>query len=355
MNIIYGYFEIYDLTMAIYYVYNTSSVEKALKVLGVDFKPSKELTEFKTLLTENMDWSTRIYTTFMNELGVIAPILFPVKIKMKDRSIVTIEDTLCLSKEHFEKIRERFIKVLAVRRLNTSFKELANLLEEDPNKVRDKVDEISGISDNSRWFINQLLFFPDTARDFLDANTERLLKLYEESELRNRNLSSVKKFIENTTREKVIESITNYFDYYGLSPDSTKPLYVALQNSVSRTNSGLMSYPSFHLLVLGIEEITQDFAKKIPTEERMQKLIKVIGDKTRFEILRYISNKPSTQKELVKHTRLSKSTISYHTSLLFKASLIDIDVFNNVAHVRKDTFKRVLGDLRKLLKLGDSK
>jgi DNA-binding transcriptional ArsR family regulator len=354
MNIIYGYFEIYDLTMAIYYVYNTSSVEKALKVLGVDFKPSKELTKFKTLLNKNMDWSTKIYTTFMNELGVIAPIIFPVKIKMTDRSIVSIEETLCLSKEHFEKIRERFIKVLAVRRLKTSFEELTKLLEDDPNKVRDKVNGIAGISDNSKWFINQLLFFPDTARDFLDANTERLLKIYEESELRNRNFYEVKKFIENNTRERVIESITNYFDYYGLSPDPSKPLYVALQNSVSRTNSGLMTYPTFHLLVLGIDEITQDFAKKIPTEERMQKLIKVIGDKTRFEILKYLSDKPSTQKELVKHTRLSKSTISYHTSLLFKASLIDIDVFNNVAYVRQDTFKRVLGDLRKLLKLGDT-
>jgi DNA-binding transcriptional ArsR family regulator len=323
-------------------------------VLGVDFKPSKELTKFKTLLNKNMDWSTKIYTTFMNELGVIAPIIFPVKIKMTDRSIVSIEETLCLSKEHFEKIRERFIKVLAVRRLKTSFEELTKLLEDDPNKVRDKVNGIAGISDNSKWFINQLLFFPDTARDFLDANTERLLKIYEESELRNRNFYEVKKFIENNTRERVIESITNYFDYYGLSPDPSKPLYVALQNSVSRTNSGLMTYPTFHLLVLGIDEITQDFAKKIPTEERMQKLIKVIGDKTRFEILKYLSDKPSTQKELVKHTRLSKSTISYHTSLLFKASLIDIDVFNNVAYVRQDTFKRVLGDLRKLLKLGDT-
>ncbi len=354
MNIIYGYFEIYDLTMAIHYVYNTSSVEKALKVLGVDFKPSKELVKFKTLLNRNINWSTKIYTTFMNELGVIAPIIFPVKIKMADRSLVTIEDTLCLSKEHFEKIRERFIKVLAVRRLNVSYEDLTNLIKNDPNNVKDRVNGISGISDNSRWFINQLLFFPDTARDFLDSNTESLLKMYEESELRNRNLSEVKKFISNNSRERVVESITNYFDYYGLSPDPDKPLYVALQNSVSRTNSGLMTYPSFHLLILGIDEITKDFAKKISTEERMQKLLKVIGDKTRFEILRYLSNKPSTQKELVQHTRLSKSTISYHTSLLFKASLIDIDVFNNVAHVRNDTFKRVLGDLRKLLKLGGS-
>lgn len=355
MEIISGYFEIYDLTMAINFSFNTGPVEKVLKTLGVEYRPSRELLKFKGILSSNMNWSMRMYTTCMNELGVIAPILFPIRQKMQDGTIVTIEESLDISEESLGLLRERFINVLASRRLNVSYDELSRLLEVDPNLVARKIEEIEGISKDTVWFINQLLFFPKTALDFLETNTLKLLKIYEESGLRNTNISLVKNFLGEYSLSVIKDSLKNYLDYYDLVPDEDfetgKPFYVALQNSVSRSNSGLMTYPNFNLLIMGVEEITKDFAGKIPVEQRLKSVLKVISDETRFKILKFLSSKPATQKEIVEYTGLTKSTISYHISLMFKASLIDIDMFNNVATVRNETVKRLVKETRNLLKL----
>ena len=356
MEIISGYFEIYDLTMAINFSFNTGPVERALKTLGVDYSPSRELIKFKGMLNSNMNWSMKIFTTCMNELGVIAPILFPLRQKMQDGTIVTIEESLDISDDSLKILRERFIAVLASRRLNVSYDELSRMLEVDPSLVSKRIGEIAGISKDTVWFINQLLFFPKTAIDFLETNTLRLLKIYEESGLRRINMAAVKTFLDTNPLTSIKESLTNYLDYYALVPDedfkTSNVFYVAIQNSVSRSNSGLMTYPKFSLLIMGLEEITKDFAGKIPEEQRLRNLLKVISDETRFKILKFLSSRPATQKEIVEYTGLTKSTISYHISLLFKASLIDIDMFNNVASVRKETVKRLVKETRGLLKLG---
>ena len=79
--------------------------------------------------------------------------------------------------------------------------------------------------------------------------------------------------------------------------------------------------------------------------------MKVIGDETRFKIIQYLFDKPATQKELAEATGLSKSTISYHISLLFKASLVDIDVFNNIVILRRETIKKLVKNLKSILNL----
>lgn len=341
MKIVAGYFEIYDLMMAIYYAFHSEPVRKSLKSLGVDFDPTPELLAFRNAILKESDWSTRIYTTFMNEFGVISPVLFPVKHKMVDGTAVKIEESIELTPDLMEIIRDRFITVLAVRRLNMKSQELKKLLETSPFTVTEKVEEIEGISADSKWFVNQLLLFPVKAIEFLTSNTRKILKIYEKTGLRSKNLRKVNDFFSSTDPKVIKNSISNYLDYYDLIPDASRPLYVTLQNSVPRSNSGLMSYPTFHLLIMGVEEITKDFIRKIPQEYKLKNLLKAIGDNSRFEILRYLATKPSTQKELADFTGLNKSTISYHINLLFKASLIDIDVFNNVITLRKETLRKL--------------
>ena len=55
-----GYFEIYDLTMAIHFSLNTGPVEKVLKTLGVDYEPTKELIDFRDTLLQDSEWTTRM-------------------------------------------------------------------------------------------------------------------------------------------------------------------------------------------------------------------------------------------------------------------------------------------------------
>ena len=53
--------------------------------------------------------------------------------------------------------------------------------------------------------------------------------------------------------------------------------------------------------------------------------LKQLGDKRRFEILSYLSNKPAYASELVKHSGLTAATISHHMSQLAEASLIRLE------------------------------
>jgi DNA-binding transcriptional ArsR family regulator len=350
-----GYFEIYDLTMAIHFSLNTGPVEKVLKTLGVDYEPTKELIDFRDTLLQDSEWTTRMYTTFMDELGVMAPILFPIKQKMLDGMVVTIEESLNISDEGLQMIRDRFIQVLADRRLKVSYETLLKMLLEQPSEVARAIDTIEGISTDTIWFINQLLFFPRTAMDFLVANTLKILKLYEKSGLRELNLKTIRNYFENQSSQKIKDAFLNYLDYYDIAPDESKPLYIALQNSVSRTNSGLMTYPTFHLLIMRLEEVTQDFSGRIPKEVRLQSLLKVLSDETRFRILKRLNFQPVPQKRLVEFTGLAKSTISYHMGLLFKSSLIDIDPFSNIVSVRKETLRKAAADIRNLLAIKEKK
>lgn len=355
MEMITGYFEIYDLTMAIYFSLNTGPVEKVLKTLGVDYKPPQELLIFRERLLQNIDWPTRTYTTFMNELGVMAPILFPIRQKMLDGTSITIEESLNITGEGIRIIQDRFIQVLADKRLKISYEELKEMISKDPGGLSKAVEELDGISSDTIWFINQLLFFPNTAMDFLIANTLKILKNYEESGLRSLNANAISEYLESNSPQKIKDAFMNYLDYYDISPDETKPLYISLQNSVSHTNSGLMSYPTFHLLIMGLREVTEDFSGRIPREIRLQSLLKVLSDETRFKILKKLNRKPSTQKELVEFTGLAKSTISYHMGLLFKASLVDIDPFSNIVLVRRETVRKAASDIRNLLQMRDKK
>ncbi|AFK07526.1 MULTISPECIES: winged helix-turn-helix domain-containing protein [Mesotoga] len=355
MEIITGYFEIYDLTMAIQFSLNTGPVEKVLKTLGVDYEPSSQLLEFRETLLKDEEWSTRMYITFMNELGVMAPILFPIRQKLQDGMQVTIEESLNVTEEGIELIRDRFIQVFADRRLKISHDELNRMISEEPQKVSKAIEAIGGVSPDTVWFVHQLLFFPKTAMDFLSSKTMKILNYYEGSGLRDLNTRLVKGYIESSSSQKIKDAFSNYLDYYDIVLDETKPVYITLQNSVPHTNSGLMTYPTFHLLIMGLEEVTEDFSGRIPQEVRLRSLLKVLSDETRFKILKRLSKEPALQKDLVEFTGLAKSTISYHMGLLFKSSLIDVDPFSSIICVRKETVRRAAADIRNLLNLRDMK
>ncbi|WP_214060267.1 MULTISPECIES: helix-turn-helix transcriptional regulator [unclassified Mesotoga] len=355
MELITGYFEIYDLTMAIQFSLNTGPVEKVLKTLGVDYEPSTQLMEFRGDLLRDTEWSTRMYITFMNELGVMAPILFPIRQKLQDGMFVTIEESLNIAEEGVKLIRDRFIRVFAERRLKISHDELNRMIHENPQKVSQAIEAIGGISADTVWFINQLLFFPKTAMDFLSSNTLKILNYYERSGLRELNMRLVKGYVENSSPQRIRDAFSNYLDYYGITLDESKPLYITLQNSVPHTNSGVMTYPTFHLLIMGLEEVTEDFSGRIPKEVRLRSLLKVLSDETRFKILKKLNNEPALQRDLVEFTGLAKSTISYHIGLLFKSSLIDVDPFNSVIYVRKETISRAAADIRNLLNIREKR
>jgi len=357
METITGYFEIYDLTTAVYFSYYNSQISKVLNKFGIKQNITNELIKFKDLLKKERDWSLKIFITCLNELGVIVPILFPVNQKIVDGEFVSIEDSLDINYEELKIIQERFIDVVAQRRMEVSSEDLRKLIKHNPEKVSSLVSKINGISKDTVWFIKEFIFYPKSAFDFLKKNIQKILKIYENTNLRSLNKDRVICFLSKTPKEKIFNALDNFFDYYSFIPgedfDSDKPFFVLLQNSISHMNLGLMEYPSFNLVIMGIDEVNEDFAFKFSPEQRLDNILKVISDSTRFSLLKYLNKNPSTQKKLVDYTGLTKSTISYHINMMKKTSIIDIDAFNNIVKVRKEPLKKVHLDLKKLFTMED--
>lgn len=357
MKIITGYFEIYDLTTAVYFAYNNYQISKILNKFGIKQYIPTELISFKDSLKKEIDWSLKIFTTCLNELGVMTPILFPVRQKISDGEIVSIEDSLKISDYELKIIQERFIDVVAQRRMEVSPTGLRDLIKDNPEKVSLLISKINDISKDTVWFIKELIFYPESAFDFLKKNIQKILEIYERTNLRKLNNNKLRNFFSNTPNEKVYTALENFFDYYSFIPGEDfsidKPFFVLLQNSISHMNLGLMEYPTFNLVIMGIDEINEDFANKFSPEKRLDNILKVISDSTRFNLLRYLDKNPSTQKKLVDYTGLTKSTISYHISMMRKTSIIDIDVFNNIVKIRKEPLKKVLLDLKRLFAMED--
>ena len=58
---------------------------------------------------------------------------------------------------------------------------------------------------------------------------------------------------------------------------------------------------------------------------RDPKIIRLLADLTRSEILRFLSEKPMTEKQLSEELGLTKAAVGYHLRLLREAGLIEID------------------------------
>ena len=80
-------------------------------------------------------------------------------------------------------------------------------------------------------------------------------------------------------------------------------------------------------------------------------VLKVLSDKSKFEILSYIRDKRAYGSELAKHMGLTTATISHHMGALFDCGLVEIERENNRMFYRekKETMEQVLEYCRKTL------
>jgi DNA-binding transcriptional ArsR family regulator len=85
--------------------------------------------------------------------------------------------------------------------------------------------------------------------------------------------------------------------------------------------------------------------------EGLNNALKLLSDKSKFEILRYIKDKPAYGFEIANELNLSTSTISYHMNSLISAGLVKLEKDANKIYYRinKDTVNDLLDDIRILL------
>lgn len=79
--------------------------------------------------------------------------------------------------------------------------------------------------------------------------------------------------------------------------------------------------------------------------------LKLLGDRRRFEIMSYLSQKPAYAGELVKYSGLTAATISHHMSQLAEASLIRLEKIDTKVYysVNKEMLEKCLDYYRREL------
>lgn len=78
--------------------------------------------------------------------------------------------------------------------------------------------------------------------------------------------------------------------------------------------------------------------------ERAINAMKLLSDKSRFEIMRYIHSHNAYGNEIAEHLGLTTATVSHHMSTLLEANLISLEQKNGKIyyHINKDTLSRYI-------------
>ena len=79
-------------------------------------------------------------------------------------------------------------------------------------------------------------------------------------------------------------------------------------------------------------------------EEKCLDAIKLLADPSRFEILKYISNKEAYASEIANHLGLTSATVSHHMGILYASDIVTITKTNNKLYYKlnKETLKKYL-------------
>ena len=100
-----------------------------------------------------------------------------------------------------------------------------------------------------------------------------------------------------------------------------------------------------------LEKLPNAMFKVELENKHVLEVLKVLSDKSKFEILSYIRDKRAYGSELAKHMGLTTATISHHMGALFDCGLVEIERENNRMFYRekKETMEQVLEYCRKTL------
>ena len=78
-------------------------------------------------------------------------------------------------------------------------------------------------------------------------------------------------------------------------------------------------------------------------DEYAPEVLKLLADKSKFEILKYIREHSAYGSELAKHANLTTATISHHMNVLYEKGLVELEKENNRVFYR--TNKKVIRDV----------
>lgn len=168
------------------------------------------------------------------------------------------------------------------------------------------------------------------------------------------------------------EDFYNYWHSYALKNDFIKEFQEHVKVTWEENPSGVFIIPSIfspkmitvsidvdeknkediiHLGVL-LDSNLSYITKQIDSEDLYNSL-KLLSDKSKFEILKFIKDKPAYGFEIANELNLSTSTISYHMNALISANLVKLEKESNKIYysMNKETLSEILEDIQSTLLL----
>lgn len=177
----------------------------------------------------------------------------------------------------------------------------------------------------------------------------------------------------NKYRDELESVINGFYDYWGRMQGNRRFYQfvtedISFLSGMEEYKGGYMLVPSLHFAefsmsipadsdkrkavlcislmygdTLSVNAMFGTTSPKLSTERAINAL-KLLSDKSRFEIMRYIHSHNAYGNEIAEHLGLTTATVSHHMSALLEANLISLEQKNGKIyyHINKDTLSQYI-------------
>lgn len=177
----------------------------------------------------------------------------------------------------------------------------------------------------------------------------------------------------NKYRDELEPVINGFYDYWGRMQGNRRFYQfvtedISFLSGMEEYKGGYMLVPSLHFAefsmsipadsdkrkavlsislmygeTLSVNAMFGTASPKLSTERAINAL-KLLSDKSRFEIMRYIHSHNAYGNEIAEHLGLTTATVSHHMSALLEANLISLEQKNGKIyyHINKDTLSQYI-------------
>lgn len=104
------------------------------------------------------------------------------------------------------------------------------------------------------------------------------------------------------------------------------------------------------LIILGCQA-DKNFLHEKADKDKLQSLFKILSDKTRFDIICALNNRPHFTQELAEKFSLAPSTVNYHLGAMLELDIVNIVRENHRVYysLKKDVFDNLLANSLKIM------
>jgi DNA-binding transcriptional ArsR family regulator len=208
-----------------------------------------------------------------------------------------------------------------------------------------RAEEIEGTSDAElSWQILVVLENPKTYMKMFIDILKKNMTAYEEviQSIRAKVSPLISAFELNSELylNQELAELTPLLENAGIEEITLQATLAGAASFIMANGGILIAGLCYHEIYVFLDRREQPVENSIPA-------FKVLGDTSKFEILRFLKVAPNNNAEIAKHMGLTPATVSHHMNVLFALSLVKIDSNNKKVYysVNEEQIKKLINDL----------